>query len=126
MREDPRGTQSDRKGVDRSRGQGETVSHRPESLSEALRLVIHSLALLLLLLQDASPCSCRGGMEAGDGGARTFTAEAQLATASQASVPRGTAHAMDAGLPVHLHTVHAIQPVSETEQHGRARIARAY
>jgi len=95
MREGPRGAQSDRKGVGRSRGQGKTVSHRPESSSELSgSLYTLSLSCSRMHLRAVAGVGCKGV----DGGA-TFTAEAQPATAS---VPRGTAHAMDAGLPVQL------------------------
>lgn len=87
--------QSDRKGVGRSRGQGETVNHRPESRTSSRTRYTLSLWLSCRMhLRATAETGCKRETE-GDGKA-TFTAGAQPVTAS---VPHGTAPAMDAESP---------------------------
>lgn len=116
MREGPRGAQSDRKGVGRSRGQGKTVSHRPESSSELSgSLYTLSLSCSRMHLRAAAGAGCKGV----DGGA-TFTAEAQPAECATRYRPRDGRWITCAVAA--LHTVY-VRDIGCLRNGRRARIA---
>lgn len=110
MREDPRGAQSDRKGVDRSRGQGETVSHRPESLSELSgSLYTLSLSCSRMHLRAVAGTGCKRVTERSYIHRRGAARHGECATRYRPRDGRWITCAVAA-----LHTVYAIQVVSET------------
>jgi len=128
-----RAGQSDRKGVGRSRGQGETVSHRPAEsgeLSGSLYALSFSCGRMHLGAAAEADCGRRTGQEREreKGRDREGRRKATLAAGAQpvtACVSGGTAPAMDVELPA-LTVVHAIRRSSlkKRDERERARTRR--